>query len=72
MEKIYLVVSRKYDGSFAERVRVNCTVEEAKNVGKLMLHTKAIKYEIYEDGKDYMGDFRIKPIYVSGEHDGVK
>ena len=65
MEKIYLVVSRKYDGYFAERVKLNCTLDEAKEVGKKMLHSKAIKYEIYEDGKEYNGDFRNKPVFIS-------
>ncbi len=62
-KKIYLVVSRKYDGYFAERVRLECTIEEAKSVGKLMLHSKAIKFEIY-DGKEHTGDFRNKPVYI--------
>lgn len=64
MNKIYLIISRRLDGYIAEKVKIFSTLEEAKNVGNLMLHTKAIKYEIYEDGKDYIGDFRTKPIYL--------
>jgi hypothetical protein len=64
MNKIWLVTSRKRDGYFAERVKIYGTLDQAKFVGELMLHSNSIKYEIYEDGKEYMGDFRNKPIYV--------
>lgn len=59
-----MIVSRKYDGYMAEKVKIFGTLDQAKFVGELMLHSKCIKYEIYEDGKEYMGDFRNKPIYV--------
>lgn len=64
MNKIWLIVSRRYDGYISEKVKIQGTIETAKSVGELMLHSKAIKYEIYEDGKDYIGDFRAKPAYV--------
>lgn len=48
----------------SEKVKINGTIEQAKYVAELMMHSKAIKYEIYEDGKDYIGDFRVKPVYV--------
>lgn len=71
MEKIYLIVSRRYDGYMSDKVKVNCSLEKAVEVGKLLLHTKAIKYEIYEDGKDYVGDFRVKPVYVGNLKDEI-
>ena len=61
---IYLIVSRRKDGFMSEKVKLSCTLEEAKSVGKLMLHSNCIKYEIYEEGKEYMGDFRIKPVFI--------
>lgn len=64
MDKIWLVVSRRRDGYFAEKVKIKSTLDEAKFVGELLLHSNSVKYEIYEDGKEYMGDFRVKPIYV--------
>lgn len=48
----------------AEKVKIFGTIEQAKYVGELMIHTKCIKYEIYEDGKDYVGDYRAKPVYT--------
>ena len=63
MSKMWLVISRKLDGYISERVKLFCTLEEAKNVGTLMLHSKCVRFEIYEDAKEYMGDFRMKPIY---------
>jgi hypothetical protein len=75
MNKIWLVVSRRYDGYMSEKVKIYGSLQQAKTVGDMMLHTKAIKYEIYEDGKDYIGDFRVKPVYVcnaSGNIDEVQ
>lgn len=60
---LYKIVGRKNDGYMAERVTLECDLDMAILVGKLMRHGNITRFEIYENGKDYFGDFRAKPVY---------
>lgn len=70
--KMYTVVTRKVDGSFAEKVSVATNpdtekdLQDVKNfVCNFMMHGKAKWFEIYEGTSLYFGDFRVKPVYSS-------
>jgi hypothetical protein len=65
---IYKIVGRKNDGYIAEKVTVDCSqygesggLDMCILIGKMM--NNCPRFEIYENGKDYIGDFRVKPIY---------
>lgn len=62
---LYKIVGRRNDGAWMEKVTLDCDLDTAKLVGSLMANSP--RYEVYENGKDYIGDFRAKPIYKNYE-----
>lgn len=71
--KIITLVTRKIDGSFAEKVslEVQNNKEDLDKVIDFamyyMLHGKAKWLEVYEGTNLYFGDCRVKPIFSSRE-----
>lgn len=72
--RIITIVTRRVDGSFAEKVSVAINpgvpsdIEDVKRfVHNFVMHGKAKWFEIYEGTNLYFGDFRIKPIFTTRE-----
>jgi hypothetical protein len=72
--RIITVVTRRTDGSFAEKfsLAINSEIESdlqaVKNfVSNFVMHGKAKWFEIYEGTNLNFGDFRAKPFYTTRE-----
>jgi hypothetical protein len=70
--RIVTVVTRRVDGSFAEKfsIAINPDIEsdlqQVKNfVHNFGMHGKAKWFEIYEGSNLYFGDSRVKPFYTT-------
>ena len=70
--RIITVVTRKTDGSFAEKFSLAISsisetdMQTVKNfVYSYVMHGKAKWFEIYEGTNLYFGDFRVKPIFTT-------
>ncbi len=64
--KNYLLVTRNNDGYMNSKVTIHGSFEDAKGVVKLMMKAspRIVKGEIIEGGRDYIGDFRVRPLLV--------
>jgi hypothetical protein len=62
---LYKIVGRRNDGAWMEKVTLDCDLDMAILVGRHMANSP--RFEIYENGKDYFGDIRAKPIYKNYE-----
>ena len=58
---LYKIVGRRNDGAWTEKVTLDCDLDFAMLVGRQMPNSP--RFEIYENGKDYFGDFRAIPVY---------
>ncbi len=58
---LYKIVGRKNDGYIQEKISLECDLDMAILVGRHIANCS--RFEIYENGKDYIGDFRAKPVY---------
>jgi hypothetical protein len=72
--RIITVVTRKMDGTFAEKFslainpEIESDLQSVKNfVHNFVMHGKAKWFEIYEGTNLNFGDFRAKPFYTTRE-----
>jgi hypothetical protein len=72
--KNYMLVVRTNTGIWDAKAKVNCDIHAARLFLDAMLraHPKSNRGEIIEGDRDYIMDFRVKPIVkVSRREDGL-
>jgi hypothetical protein len=64
----YLLLARTNTGAIEEKVNVSTDLETAKSVLDLIMRTKKslVRGEIIEGNRNWIGDFRVKPIWSQG------
>jgi hypothetical protein len=68
MNNNYLLVIRNNAGAYLEKVTVQTNLEQCREILQVMLYANknANRAEIIEGNRDYIGDFRVKPIEKFG------
>ena len=62
--KNYLLLARTLTGAINESVTINTDLDNARQILKLVMNASSttLRGEIIEGNRDYIGDFRVKPL----------
>ena len=64
----YLLLARTNTGAIEEKVNVLCEMEQAIGILAVIMATRKslVRGEIIEGNRNWIGDFRVKPIWSIG------
>lgn len=62
--KNYLLLARTLTGAINESVTINTDLDNARQMLRLVMNASSttLRGEIIEGNRDYIGDFRVKPL----------